>query len=67
MNDSKSNISCNTLCTLGIEYKPSGNLVRIIVNGTLGDSLEIITEKPYVIPAKETKTQRERTKKTTKM
>ena len=41
------------------EYKPCGNLVRIIVNGTLGDSLEIITEKPYVTPAQETKTQRE--------
>ena len=43
MNDSENNVSYNTLCTLGIEYKPSGNLVRIIVNGTLGDSLEIIT------------------------
>lgn len=63
MNDSENNVSYNTLCTLGIEYKPSGNLVRIIVNGTLGDSLEIITEKPYVIPAEETKTQREGTKK----
>jgi len=27
-------------------------LVRIIVNGTLGNSLETITEKPYVIPEK---------------
>ena len=43
MNDSENNVSYTTLCTLGIEYKPSGNLVRIIVNGTLGDSLEIIT------------------------
>ena len=59
MNDSERNVSYNTFCTLGIEYKPSGNLVRIIVNGSLSDSLEIITGKPYVIPADEMKTRRE--------
>lgn len=55
MNDFENNVFYNILCILGIEYKFFGNLVWIIVNGILGDLLEIIIEKLYVIFVEEIK------------